>query len=156
MYKSRNEIYKDIIKILENDIDMDFIEEKDGTTIFSINIKPVNKILLSITNDKSNFYINIDNTYINDIDKNLTIKENKNTNKIIIKNINDLKLLKPIILTIYERILNSYKEFDCCSRYEECSNNLKCVQKDKFLSIGCGYRKKLNQNIIYYGKNRNV
>ena len=47
-------------------------------------------------------------------------------------------------------------EFDCCSRYIECSNNLKCVQPNIEYSIMCSYRKKLNKGIVFYGKNRNV
>lgn len=46
--------------------------------------------------------------------------------------------------------------FDCCSRYEACSDAKRCVHPDPIVSVGCGYRKNLNQGRIFYGKNRNV
>ncbi len=48
------------------------------------------------------------------------------------------------------------KEWDCCSRYLECSNAKKCVHPDEGFSLGCGYRKILASGKIYYGANRNV
>lgn len=46
--------------------------------------------------------------------------------------------------------------FDCCSRYMECSDSLKCVNPDYLHSKGCSYRKKLESGIIFFGKNRNI
>lgn len=48
------------------------------------------------------------------------------------------------------------KEFDCCSRYNECSDAKKCIQPNPDLAVHCGYRKILKSGKIYYGKNRNV
>ena len=48
------------------------------------------------------------------------------------------------------------KEWDCCSRYMECSDAKACVHPDKEFALGCGYRKILNSGRIFYGKNRNV
>ena len=53
--------------------------------------------------------------------------------------------------------VNRYpKEWDCCSRYLECSNAKTCVHPDKSFALGCGYRKILNSGRIFYGKNRNI
>lgn len=53
--------------------------------------------------------------------------------------------------------VNRYpKEWDCCSRYMECSNAKKCIHPDKKFALGCGYRKILNSGRIFYGVNRNV
>lgn len=53
--------------------------------------------------------------------------------------------------------INRYpKEWDCCSRYMECSDAKACVHPDKEFALGCGYRKILNSGRIFYGKNRNV
>ncbi len=53
--------------------------------------------------------------------------------------------------------VNRYpKEWDCCSRYEECSNARQCVHPDKAFALSCGYRKILNSGKIYFGANRNV
>lgn len=48
------------------------------------------------------------------------------------------------------------KEWDCCSRYMECSNAKRCVHPDPELALKCGYRKILASGKIYYGENRNV
>lgn len=47
-------------------------------------------------------------------------------------------------------------DFDCCSRYMECSDNKKCVHPDLKRAVYCNYRKKLINGIIFYGKNRNI
>lgn len=53
--------------------------------------------------------------------------------------------------------LNRYpKEWDCCSRYMECSDAKGCVHPDKTFALGCGYRKILNSGRIFYGANRNI
>lgn len=48
------------------------------------------------------------------------------------------------------------KEFSCCSRYMECSNEIKCLNPDKDLAMRCGYRKVLMSGKVFYGVNRNV
>lgn len=48
------------------------------------------------------------------------------------------------------------KDFDCCSRYEICSDKRHCIHPDRNFSSGCGYRKMLKTGKIFYGKNRNV
>lgn len=48
------------------------------------------------------------------------------------------------------------KEWDCCSRYMECSNARKCIHPDPTFALGCGYRKILASGQIFYGENRNV
>lgn len=48
------------------------------------------------------------------------------------------------------------KEWDCCSRFKECSDAKACVHPDKVFSLGCGYKKILNSGTIFYGKNRTV
>lgn len=48
------------------------------------------------------------------------------------------------------------KEWDCCSRYMECSDAKRCVHPDPAQALKCGYRKILVSGKIYYGENRNV
>lgn len=48
------------------------------------------------------------------------------------------------------------KEWDCCSRYLECSNARKCIHPDPSFALGCGYRKILASGKIFYGENRNI
>lgn len=46
--------------------------------------------------------------------------------------------------------------FDCCSKFEVCSDARVCVQSDKTIFTGCRYRRILSSGKIYYGRNRNV
>ena len=48
------------------------------------------------------------------------------------------------------------KEWDCCSRYMECSDAQTCIHPDKKVALACGYRRILNTGKVFYGKNRNV
>lgn len=48
------------------------------------------------------------------------------------------------------------KEFDCCSRFNECSDAKVCVHPDPSVSMLCGYRKILKSGRIFYGTNRNI
>lgn len=58
---------------------------------------------------------------------------------------------------ILQEIINAIpKSFDCCSRYEQCSDARKCIQPDKSIALACGYRSILASGRIFYGKNRNI
>lgn len=61
-----------------------------------------------------------------------------------------------LILSVKDAVDRYPKEWDCCSRYMECSDAKTCIHPDKRFALGCGYRKILNTGKIFYGKNRNV
>lgn len=48
------------------------------------------------------------------------------------------------------------KDIGCCSRYEECSDNKKCVQSIPDIFLHCSYRQNLLSGRIFYGKNKNI
>lgn len=63
----------------------------------------------------------------------------------------------PFLCLLVSASINRYtKEWDCCSRYLECSNAKKCIHPDKIFALACGYRKILNSGKIFYGENRNI
>ena len=65
----------------------------------------------------------------------------------------------PFIKQSIEKIIDKTtigNVFDCCSLYNECSDAKICVQPDKMRALGCSYRLKLNDSIIFFGKNRNI
>ena len=65
--------------------------------------------------------------------------------------------LAPVMSLVMANTIESIpKEFDCCSRYEECSNARRCTHPDPNFAMGCGYRSKLSKGIIYYGENKTV
>lgn len=50
----------------------------------------------------------------------------------------------------------SFPKFGCCDKFEKCSDERKCLHKDLLYSTACMYRKNLENNRIFYGKNKNV
>lgn len=48
------------------------------------------------------------------------------------------------------------KAIGCCSRYVECSDAMKCIQKDDSISSVCYYKKNLESGRIFYGKNKTI
>lgn len=69
----------------------------------------------------------------------------------------DIKPAIGVIQAVTQAVLDCIpKEFDCCSRFAQCSDAQKCIQPDDALRIGCGYRKIMASGKIFYGKNRNV
>lgn len=60
-------------------------------------------------------------------------------------------LISSIILNLF-----SFDRFDCCGKFKECSDAKKCLHEDKLYSTACTYRKKIEQGIFFFGKNRNV
>lgn len=70
---------------------------------------------------------------------------------------NPLEGDESLLIDIARECVTRYpKEWDCCSRYMECSDAKKCVHPDKAFALGCGYRKVLQSGRIFYGSNRNV
>ena len=48
------------------------------------------------------------------------------------------------------------REFSCCSRYQECSEQMACTNPNRELALRCAYRKNLHSGKVFYGRNRNV
>lgn len=46
--------------------------------------------------------------------------------------------------------------FGCCSMFEKCSDEGKCVHENQLYSKACIYRNHLEQGRVFYGKNRNI
>lgn len=66
---------------------------------------------------------------------------------------NHLELLKKIL----EMQVDAYpSDFGCCSRYEACSDAMKCIHPNPDMAIHCTYRKNMKKGKIFYGKNKNI
>lgn len=66
-------------------------------------------------------------------------------------------ITKRFLIAIIQETVNRYpKDYDCCSRYIECSDSKVCTHPDKAFALGCGYRKILNSGRIFFGQNRNI
>lgn len=77
--------------------------------------------------------------------------------KIDIKDSRDIFKLDNEILNIYKFLFLQYavEDFGCCSRYIQCSDNKKCIHNDVKFRLGCLYKRNLDKNRIFYGKNKN-
>jgi len=64
-----------------------------------------------------------------------------------------LSLMEDAVLLAIEQVP---KEFDCCSRFEMCSDAKVCVHPDPAFSMLCGYRKILKSGRVFCGENRNI
>lgn len=77
--------------------------------------------------------------------------------RISISGENDCTELLPMLISILDAAIELCpKEFDCCSRYNECSAAKKCIHPDPEFALNCSYKYKLKHGIIYFGENRNV
>lgn len=62
-----------------------------------------------------------------------------------------------IVAVSTQKVLDGIpKGFDCCSRYEACSDAMKCLQPDEQFRLDCGYRRILASGRVFYGKNKNI
>lgn len=71
--------------------------------------------------------------------------------------VDEMYTLSPAIrMIIVSAMKHIPTEYDCCAYYQQCSDEKKCVREDRKSALLCGYKKKLDAGIIFYGKNRNV
>lgn len=104
-------------------------------------------------------YISIPTKFEDLIPENWPTKFSKSEDKYIRVTIgeNPLDLYADFLSSLAGIAVDRYpKDWDCCSRYTECSDAKRCVHPDKLMALTCGYRKVLNTGKIYYGKNCNV
>lgn len=63
--------------------------------------------------------------------------------------------LIPLLMECVRQALKNYSpkasSFACCSRYEECSDEGRCIHENKLYSKACQYRKNLEKGQIFYG-----
>ena len=59
-------------------------------------------------------------------------------------------------IVIIDNYISKAGSFACCARYEECSDAKKCLHPNQLYSTACAYRKNLENNKIFYGKNNNI
>ena len=70
----------------------------------------------------------------------------------------ELKQMHQLFLEIYDEayFMLSVEPFGCCYRYEECSDEKKCIHPDQLIARGCAYRAHLEDGRIFYGKNKTI
>lgn len=77
--------------------------------------------------------------------------------RLLIDEAHPIDFYAPFLAQIAGATVDRYpKEWDCCSRYLECSNAGSCTHPDKAFAMQCGYRKILSSGRIFFGEKRNV
>lgn len=108
-------------------------------------------------------YFGISDSYLDDIPQELSVlgtKANQNdgfTNFEFDTTYEGIERYAKLLSAVLGKVTYSIpKEFDCCSRFEQCSDAKRCIHPNSSLATSCGYRKILRTGKIFYGKNRNV
>lgn len=69
---------------------------------------------------------------------------------LLLHNPGDVSALLPILEQAMQDAVDLIpKDYDCCSRFEQCSAARACIHPDKEFAKGCGYRKKLAHGIVF-------
>lgn len=88
---------------------------------------------------------------------NKIIPKDENYRRVLITDQHPLDSYTDFLINVVGETVNRYpKEWDCCSRYQECSDAKTCIHPDKAFALACGYRRILSDGRIFYGKNRNI
>lgn len=120
----------------------------DSTLVFSIRIR------------KRSRYLLIHQDYIDKLPPAAEVERKKSDPpemvRVTVEKPEDILPLVPALRAILYDTSRRYTVFGCCSLYEQCSDEKKCIHKDLKFSYGCYYRKNLADGKIFYGKNRNI
>ncbi|MEL7657915.1 MAG: hypothetical protein AAGU75_18635 [Bacillota bacterium] len=141
-------------------IDGGLITVYNGQSYTSVSLSNFTIFRLKLRGKKH--YITIPSLFIDLVPSSLpqeTLKSEGNYRRILITEENPIEsdTVKNFLITIAQETVSRYpKEYDCCSRFLECSDHKSCIHPDKVLALSCGYRKILNSGRIFYGQNRNI
>ena len=83
-------------------------------------------------------------------------KSNPGMVRLPIHSYKDISKYVPVLCSLLDSLCRQYRNFGCCSRYEECSNAKKCIHPDPKFALACWYRYNLLDGKIFYGKNKNI
>lgn len=86
----------------------------------------------------------------------IKVKSDAGMMRISLSDPNDILQYASTLRTMLSMLSRKYHEFDCCSRYEACSNAKACIHPNIKFALGCRYRYNLMDGKIFYGKNKNI
>ncbi|MDD2370867.1 MAG: hypothetical protein PHQ32_02560 [Firmicutes bacterium] len=142
-------------------------------------------LTITETNNKNDNYLDLEingqkvlrfPTWLNYNDSNYFIELHKDVSNTIdnlnekVKVKNPLWLIYPLTFITESEITNNIIKiydwyylnilpadtFACCQLYMECSNEKSCLHKDKIFRTRCIYKRNLEKNLIFFGKNMNI
>lgn len=77
--------------------------------------------------------------------------------RILLDSVEDMLKYEKMLCKILAMQIDTFPvDFGCCSRYESCSDAMRCIHPDSNMAIKCAYRKNLKNGRIFYGKNKNI
>ena len=78
--------------------------------------------------------------------------------RIKVDGIESVLKLKTQLSSLFMIILSEMggESFGCCHRYEQCSNEKRCIHPDFMVALTCSYRKNLEAGRIFYGENKTI
>lgn len=118
-----------------------------------------NTLICSVTLNTKSQYVTFDSKYLKDFEnRGCDISQTKSDSNHFRLHINygfEIEKFSSEIQKIIKSI-RVPKTFDICSRYMQCSDARRCVHPDLIHAKECSYKEKLENGIIFYGKNRNV
>lgn len=133
---------------------LDVVLNKDKT--ISINAKT--GLAAKIKIGKKVSFIEIKEQYVKHF-KECTVKYTASgAPRIMISGFDDVfGYIKQLSVVYIEALTEQAGEhYGCCHRYVECSDALKCLNPDYLMSLACGYKRNLEADRIFYGKNKNI
>jgi len=154
-----NSIYKKITNLFEsNDKSIESVQLKSNKGYDIIHIEE--KAAIKITLNSKSKYISVKSRYSKFFDDNppkyKAIKSEPDWIRYNIITEHDLDEISSVLLKIYDEYKPSGTMFGCCSRFNACSDAMKCVNPNKQHAKNCWYNENMKQGKIFYGKNRNI
>ena len=152
------QLYDTILSEIKDDVNIDFLTLEALKTNNNYSIR-YNKssLLCRIHLSQKQRYISFPKDHI-DLFTDFSvsrIKSEPDFIRVSFDTIDDIKRMKDAFIAII-KALPVPIAFDVCSRYQQCSDALQCVDPDPQHALGCSYKRKLEKGIVFFGKNRNV
>lgn len=133
-------------------------EQIQGKTV--VKYKPKysdGRIIFYICIRKKSNYIELHNSMLDIVPVEIPVKKSISSEKKYFRINIDLENPKQkyseLLINATKATLDRWpKEWDCCSRFEKCSDAKACIHPDKEFALGCGYRKILNSGRNFFEK----
>ena len=153
-------VYPELKKILlDAPIDSGILNFKEIGNCSSVSFMDSGEVVFQIRIRKKTNYILIPEKYEYMLSSATSISKSKSNPgmiRISIQSYEDILQYASVLCEILDKICRKYRDFGCCSRYEECSNAKKCIHPDPKFALACWYRYNLLDGKIFYGENKNI
>lgn len=155
-------LFESLLSVIKhNNVSADKLIRKEGKSYSSVWYDT--QLAFRICCREGHHYFGISNAYLLSISDDFSYavttegRSEGFTNYSFSPTFNGIMDFSPFLSSVLDMAIDFLpKEFDCCSRYEECSNVKQCTNPNATLATGCGYRKIMKKGLIFYGHNRNI